>query len=138
MTTHDEMRSPNGLPASRGGKGKLALLATLLSIIASSLGIVVFVLNHQKQDAQNSASDLSRQKIELESNIQALKSQQNALQDKNSQLQKQGDDLRNRIDTLSGQLQAAGITPQEPGIAGPSSYTLRVPLPDTRRHLPRV
>ena len=30
MTTHDEMRSSNGLPASRGGKGKLALLATLL------------------------------------------------------------------------------------------------------------
>jgi uncharacterized protein YlxW (UPF0749 family) len=103
VTTHDEVRSSNGLPASRDGRGRLPFLTAVLGVITALLTLAG-ILYQQKQDAQNSASDLSRQKIELESNIQTLKSQQNALQDQNSQLQKQGDDLRNRIGTLSGQL----------------------------------
>ena len=102
-------RPTRGRPSPRLGHRGLGRAATMGRTVCPTIPsedamILVFVLNHQKQDAQNSASDLSRQKIELESNIQTLKSQQNALQDQNSQLQKQGDDLRNRIGTLSGQL----------------------------------
>jgi hypothetical protein len=107
----------------------LPFITAVLSVITPILGIGVWVLDHQKDQAKSSAASLTREKAELELSVSQLKSEQGSLASANAGLQKQGDDLRKQAESLKSQLRSAGITPQEVGVAGPSSYTLKVPLP---------